>query len=720
MPGLKKWHLSLPSSFNFIPYEARAVHVAATVRSVVRSEKGPMSTTPSPETVEQTKQQIRGLINEISELSRSDRTADEYYPAVLQRIVDALAAVGGAVWLIDPEGALRLSYQINVSQNLLQSDSEDALKHAKLLTRLFSRGQSELVPANSMIGNDQAEGNPTRFLLVVAPLRTAKQQAGLIEIFQRPDSAPNIQRGYLRFLDQMAGLMGEWLKGHALRQVSDRQEMWQQADHFARLVHDNLDLRDTAYTIANEGRELIECDRVSVAIKKGGKCKVISISGQDSIENRSNIVSALNTLASRVVAAGDPLWYDGSVDDLPPQLEEAVEEYVDLSHGRTITVLPIRRPEHVVEGDVHSKKTVQREDLTAREIIGALIIEQIETQVPMEVLRSRTDLVYEHAARALNNSLSHNNLFLMPVWRALGRATWFFRGSALPKTIAVISLITIGLLALFLVKINLDLEANGTLQPILQRQVFAHVDGEVETVFVDHGDTVKAGDPLVKLRNRDLDISIKDLEGKRDETAKQLATTRSRIGGQDPVERIRLQAEVRQLTVQLETIQEQLGLLTEKSKQLLRTSPIDGVVMTWDVEKNLRARPVATGQLLLTVADPHGDFEIELLMPEKRMKYLDEAVQRAGGKPLEVEYILATDPSFKHKGTLLPDAIHARAELDPDDGPVCKLRVRPETMEGISRRPGAKVIGDVVAGRRSAAFVWFHEVVEWVQANLIF
>ncbi len=150
----------------------------------------------------------------------------------------------------------------------------------------------------------------------------------------------------------------------------------------ARLVHDNLELRDTAYTIANEGRQVIECDRVSVAIKKGGSCKVIAISGQDTIESRSNIVAALNKLTSRVVAAGDPLWYDGSLEDLPPQLEEAIEDYVDLSHGRTVAVLPIRRPEKVVEGDVMSKQHVQREDITSREIIGALVIEQIESQLP--------------------------------------------------------------------------------------------------------------------------------------------------------------------------------------------------------------------------------------------------------------------------------------------------------------------------------------------------
>lgn len=683
-----------------------------------------MSSTPSQETVEQTKQQIRGLINEIAELSRSEHPADEYYPAVLQRIIDALAAIGGAVWLIDEAGALRLSYQIKVNQDLLQAENEDALRHGRLLSRLFARNQSELVPPGAFIGEDQAEGNPTPYLLVVAPLSSGKRTLGLIEIFQRPDSAPNIQRGYLRFLDQMAALIGEWLKGNTLKQVSDRQQLWQQADHFARLVHDNLELRDTAYTIANEGRQVIECDRVSLAIKKGSHCKVIAISGQDTIENRSNIVAALNKLTTRVVAAGDPLWYDGSVEDLPPQLEEAIEDYVDLSHGRTVAVLPIRRPEKVVEGDVQSKQHVQREDLSAREIIGALVIEQIESQLPADILRSRADLVYEHTARALSNSLTHNNLFLMPVWRALGRATWFFRGSALPKTVAILTLSAIALLLLFLVQINLDLEANGSLQPVEQKQVFAHVDGEVEEVYVDHGSKVKAGQKLLKLRNRDLEIEITNLRGQLDETNEQIATLGAQVANKglqtDPVERVRLHAQLREAEVRRRSIEEQLNLQYEKYRQLERVSPCDGEVMTWDLKKNLNNRPVVTGQLLVTVADTNSDWELELLMPEKRMKYLDGAFEKSGGQPLPVEYIMVTDPSITLTGKLEQSAVHARAEMDPQEGAVVKLRVKPDQVDKLSRRTGAEVKADVVCGKRSAAFVWFHEVVEWIYANVIF
>ncbi len=680
---------------------------------------------PSQETVEQTKQQIRNLINEIAELSRTDHTAEEYFPAILKRIVDALAAVGGAIWLLDPEGQLRLSYQIKVNQDLLETGNEDALRHAKLLSRLYARGNSELIPPHSMLGEDQSEGNPTQFLLVVSPLSNGKKNTGLIEIFQRPDSAPNIQKGYLRFLEQMAGLIGDWLKGATLRQVSDRQEMWQQADHFARLVHDNLDLRDTAFTIANEGRQLIGCDRVSVAIKKGGRCKVQAISGQDSIESRSNIVLALNNLASRVVSAGESLWYDGSVEDLPPQLEEAIEDYVDLSHGRTIAVLPIRRPERVIEGDVHSKETVQREDLSAREIIGALIVEQIESQVPNDVMRSRVDLVYEHTARALNNSMSHSDLFMMPVLRAISRATWLFRGSAFPKTMTVLALVAAVLLAMLLIQINMDLEANGSLQPVIQHQVFAHVDGEVKDVLVDHGETVKAGQLLLTLQNRDLEIEITSLKGQRDETIESINTLeyQTRIPAsttEQKLERMRASGQLSEARKRMETLKAQIALQELNQQRLNVVSPIDGIVMTWDLKKNLRARPVMKGNVLITIADPHGDFEVELLMPEKRMKYLDAAMSESKTGSLDVEYKMKTDPSKTHKGVLTRDAIHGRAELDQTEGAIVKLHVKPESMAGITPRPGAQLVADVTAGRANAAFVWFHEVIEWIQVNVLF
>ena len=63
------------------------------------------------ETIEQTKQQIRSLVSEISQLSKSDIGAEQYYAAFLQRVVSALAAVGGAVWLVEEGRRLQLSLE---------------------------------------------------------------------------------------------------------------------------------------------------------------------------------------------------------------------------------------------------------------------------------------------------------------------------------------------------------------------------------------------------------------------------------------------------------------------------------------------------------------------------------------------------------------------------------------------------------------------------------
>ena len=75
-------------------------------------------------------------------------------------------------------------------------------------------------------------------------------------------------------------------------------------DRVAKATHASLDPAETAFTIANEGRRLIQCDRVSVAIKRGGKCKIESVSGQDVFDARSNTIVLLNRLSSAVARTG--------------------------------------------------------------------------------------------------------------------------------------------------------------------------------------------------------------------------------------------------------------------------------------------------------------------------------------------------------------------------------------------------------------------------------
>ncbi|SMP40335.1 Barrel-sandwich domain of CusB or HlyD membrane-fusion [Neorhodopirellula lusitana] len=672
------------------------------------------------QTVEETKAQIRGLVNEIAALTKSGSTASEFYPELLSRIITALAAAGGAVWLLDEDKQLRLQYQINAEPSILAEDSEDATRHKRLIQRAANAGQSVLIPPYSGTTDGDAEGNPTRYLLVLGALEHDGQKDGLIEIFQRPDTAPETQKGYLRFLQQMCELASEWLRSQKLIKLGDRQTLWQQADSFARAAHESLDLKETAYVVANEGRRLIGCDRVSVAIKKGRKCTVEAISGQDTIENRSNIVSALNNLATRVVAAGEPLWHDGSTEDLPPQIEEALEDYVDLSYGRHLAVLPLREPERKLgrEKEQGAAGEVDRDNAHRGEVIGALIVEQIETDLPPDVFRTRCDLVYEHGTRAIANSQAHTNLFLMPVWRTLGRATWVLRARTLPKTLGVLALIGGLIAAGVFIPMDFDLEADGTLKPEERREIFAGIDGEVREVLVDHNSLVEAGQPLLRMVNPDIEVEIAELMGQILTTKAELNRVRGQMRKRNelkPNDLRALEGEEFELETKLKAQNAKLELKQKRANDLVVRSPIHGRVVSWEVEKMLLNRPISTGQVLMEIADLSKPMYVEIEMPEKREGHLDDYIKEVSAKELEVSYILASDPDHPLPATLPVENISLRAEPSEEHGSVIKMKIYPDQAElqKLSPSAGTKLTADVKVGRRSSGFVLLHEVYEW-------
>ena len=589
------------------------------------------------EAIENTKQQIRGLVSEIAQLSKSELEPSEFYSAFMQKIVSALAAHGGAVWNLSADGDASVVYQINIEAGLLDSDSEDTARHTKLLRVIAHSNEAQLIPPNSGFGEDGSVGNPTDHLLVLAPLAGDQGVEAVVEIFQRPNAQPATQRGYLRFLVQMCELAAEWVKSQKLRQFSDRHSLWAQADQFSRLVHHNLDLRETAFTIANEGRRLIGCDRVSVALRKGSKCRVEAVSGQDTVERRSNAVTLLSTLATRVMKSGEALWYDGNTEDLPPQIESVLDEYVDESYTRMMAVLPLKRPETKADAARDPSEVDPNETKKREEYIGVLIIEQIETNLPRSIVDPRVDLVYEHCCRAVANSQEFNNLFLMPVWRTIGRTAWIIRARALPKTIAITSLVLAILFVFMFVQVDFSVEAEGVLQPVDRHDIFVPANGIVTEMNIQDQQLVRQGDLLVKLEDPDLLIEKRRVEGQLEETKDQLSNARRAQFqvGLSPADKIRVSGQVQQLVLRRETLKEELAIIEKKEQLLEIKSPADGqVVLQWDVEKTLLHRPVAIGQVVMTVVEigEEKQWELELSLPERRLGHIAEYREATGTK----------------------------------------------------------------------------------------
>ncbi|HEY2838929.1 MAG TPA: GAF domain-containing protein [Pirellulales bacterium] len=673
-----------------------------------------------PELVEQTKQQIRSLVSEIAQFARQDIGAQEFYSEFLNRVVSALAAVGGAVWTPSEGGGLQLDYQINLRETELAASDDNLQRHGRLLQKVMRTGEPALVPPHSGEGAEDQAGNPTSYLLVLAPVRVESETRGVVEVFQRASADVRTQRGYLRFLAQMAELVSDFLRSRQLRQFSDRQALWNQLENFTRAAHSSLDPGETAYTLVNEARRLIGCDRVSIAIKKGKKCYIEAISGQDVIDRRSNTVSLLNRLSTAVVAAGEPVWYSGDTTDMAPQVEEAIEEYVDDSHAKNVAILPLvrQRPELEVENE------------SAGEVIGALIVEQIEDSRTRDGMVQRVNVVCEHSSTALGNALQHSRLFLLPLWRTLGKARWVLAARTLPKTIAVLLALVGAGAALAIVPADFRIEGKGTLQPVHRKEVFSQIEGTVIEIFVDHGTPVKKGQALARMRNSDLDVQFEQLLGEKAEAVQNLAAAKGRSLGMDHRQRSdpqqpnrdeedRARAEERQLREKTASLDRRLKLLEEKKKLLIVRSPIDGHVTTWDLKNLLDERTVQPGQVLMSVSDASGPWELEVLMPEDQMGYVARAQKEFNRKDLDVSYYLANEPGEKHDGQVKD--VHLIAESRGEEGNTVMIYVGIDKADlGDFLTQGAGVSARVDCGKRAIGFVWFHDLFEFVQSRILF
>ena len=114
------------------------------------------------------------------------------------------------------------------------------------------------------------------------------------------------------------------------------------------------------------------------------------------MDKRSNMVRLLGRLATEVTSAGEPLWYTGDTSDLAPQIEAAMQEYVDETHSKTVAVLPLTRSEP------GASREKDKDDET-REIeeppFGALIVEQIEDAKLRDTTIQRINVVARHSPR---------------------------------------------------------------------------------------------------------------------------------------------------------------------------------------------------------------------------------------------------------------------------------------------------------------------------------
>ena len=642
-----------------------------------------------------------------------------------------------------PVKLVAMSHSDWQSPLLLSSNADDAEPFsATLLSRLFdATTQSPTtchIPRGDMTG---MVDNRERGLCV--RLLDAPDVCGIVMVYHDgavPDAVGQIK--HLRQLSDLANQCRAALSGYGVAGRSANglnPTMRSGTDQALRHFHRDLDVKATCFRIANETRRLMAVERVSVLVERRGKLTVQAVSGVAVVDRRSNSVKAAECLAARAAVLGCPVVLPNA-ETQPPQIATALDEYLDQSDVTSVAVLPLfeqksKRDDAELDVSIESPTDRTHEPTTAA--IGLILLESFSRELEQATLQQATE-VTAAATSAIQNAREHQRIFALPLMKLLG--DWF--GGRKLKYSILLLVVSCGILvASTVVKVDHRIIASGFAEPVAQRHVFARNNGVVTEILVIDGQTVKAGQPLLRLENADLETRVESVTGEIQTSTKRLASIGSMLldPGTDSKQASRLAIEKRQLESELESLKSELELVRSQISHLEIVAPMEGVVAAWQLNQKLADRPIARGDVLMTIVQDTGPWQLKLEIADEDSAEIIREFNQNGS--LDVEFAAASNPSETFQAVLnslstvtrktatgdnVLDAVATiDMPLDANSHGVGQAELAKQA--GTNRRwfhremrSGIETTAKIRCGRRSALSSWFGDVADFVHRNLLF
>jgi multidrug efflux pump subunit AcrA (membrane-fusion protein) len=272
----------------------------------------------------------------------------------------------------------------------------------------------------------------------------------------------------------------------------------------------------------------------------------------------------------------------------------------------------------------------------------------------------------------------------------------------------------------------LTIEAEGSIEPTVMRTVFASMDGYMDQLLVDDGQTVQADQPLVRLSSPDLEVRLEEVQGEmrtlyEKRSALQIASNQLNADAADfLVTQNRMASEIKQLMTQLENLKLQLKILQSEKQKLVIPSPIQGVIVAKDLKQHLTSRPVRRGDALFRVVDLQGPWHLRIQVPDRDSGYVLKGFRSTdeANALKAVKFVLDSQPEeqFDSEVTWIADTVqnlHAEG---------CFVEMRAEVSKDVVERVhmGASARTFFQCGEQPLWFVWCRPLVEAIQRRFWF
>jgi multidrug efflux pump subunit AcrA (membrane-fusion protein) len=665
-----------------------------------------------------------GLFQYAFRHSRSQVAPQQFYQAFVSVLLEVFRGDAVCVWMAQ-SGKLRPTTAAKFEATGLSPQASSWEPHERLIESVAVKGAPVGIGPRetTLLGV-----NPLPFELLLVPIVSGSAVVGLVEIFRSvpadiTDAATQTEASSIELaeLRQWCEFLPDYVRSREVSTLAGQTETEAAVRRFVMRLHGAQTKQEVALIAVNEGRQAIGCERVSLGWANGRRPKLLSASGLDSINERSNVVQTLTRLTKIAVQTGEglnhlfgpkPATASASSTTVtataqePRSNEAASERPLPAGYRSVLDAYPVEeRPQQLL---VVPLSEPSRNRNGKPRCPGALIVEQFRSEGLGAAEVQRATIVAEQVRIALQRTELLDSIPLLSWWRRAARTTWLAR----LRQLVVLSIVGAAITALIVVPTELRVAADGELLCEVRRTVFAMEDGIVREILVHHGDVLKGGERTVVLDNLDLASRLRELTGQLTQTRERRRSLEASRLGQRLTERdqLALQSALAEAAVTVEHLEQQINRMQERLDRLVTLAPEAGVVTNWNLEQTLLHRPVRQGDALFQQIDPDGGWIVELNIPEDRSGYV---ARRLGELPdhekLLVDFVLASDPETRFQGTLRELA--SRTELT-SSGHTVRAIVDLDRSKPPPLRDGTEVHARLHCGPRSVGFVVFREVIE--------
>ncbi len=630
------------------------------------------------------------LLDELEDLARSDLSSSRFFATLIDRLRLTLDLQSTVLMLpIDEEN------WIAIAESGAPSESAQEV--------LCKRIRAESATPENLVGVT----NGCQWM--ATPIRPSKFSRGcLLAVFKSSGHAGGIAQSLVASVLELMAAFSEIV---AIRQQTELEsfldEFLNETLSLCNQIGSAKSIPEASSLLANGLARTLRAARVSVLSRRSlGGVQLSAISGVPIASARSQSIKALERVAKELIAKGRPILRQQPTTRSPDG-----------------TLLP----EMQADGTFSNLICTQLSGTLARGSSPPVLVIEYQSYPEMVSGAARAPNLlpivgdaWERHVRWLRLPRSLRNVLLGPIISA----------SALIPLVKWTSLIAIAVLGIMLLTkpIEMVVEAEGALEPVTVRTVYANQDGFVAHILVADGSAVRIDDPLVQLRSPALELQIEQTEGESRTLFEEVNGVRIAINQLDPDapdvigNQSRLAAKIVELETRERNLQQQLKLLYEQRDRLLLRSPIDGNIVAKDLKQVLDGRPVRRGEALFTVADFEAAWQIRVDVADRDSGYVRDSFRGLREVPgretlkSEIRFTLASDPA-----ELFPAKIHWISErVENKHGLGCYVEVRAvvENESLGAQQAGAGVHAFFDCGNQPLWFVWCRPIIEAAQRRL--